>query len=146
MIMQKRLKKIIEKIEKINDSEAFIENKQLLLDELKQFQAETDEIKFEYRKSNNEITALLSKLDKTNSDLEKASHNLKIRAEELSTILKTIPAFVFFKDINLKYILVNDHYSDLIGITPDQIVGKSICDIFPDYDCDKYLEKDPSKI
>lgn len=140
--MQKRLKKIIDKIEKINDSEAFLENKQLLLDELKQFQVETDEIKFEYRKSNNEITALLSKLNKTNSDLEKASHNLKIRAEELSTILKTIPAFVFFKDINLKYILVNDHYSDLIGITPDQIVGKSICDIFPDYDCDKYLEKE----
>ena len=70
------------------------------------------------------------------------SENLKIRAEELSTLLSTIPAYVYFKDINLNYIIVNKSFENLVGIPVEQIKGKKTHEILPDYHPGSYIEKE----
>lgn len=110
-----------------------------LLDKLDQ---ELLKINFKVERSIKEKNILSSLLTRTSIDLKKVSENLKIRAEELSTLLTTIPAYVYFKDTNLNYIMVNQLFAELIGLPADLIVGKKLGNIMPGYDNHDYLLKE----
>jgi len=105
-----------------------------------------EKLNFKYERSNKEKNILSSLLTRTSADLKKVSDNLKIRAEELSTILITIPAYVYFKDVNLNYILVNQSYAELTGLPVDKITGRSLLEIFPHYKSTGYLETEQKVI
>ncbi len=115
-------------------------------DELSVIQAEYTRMKFKHERSNKEKNILSSLLTRTSSDLKKVSDNLKIRAEELSTMLATIPAYVYFKDRNLNYVLVNQSFAELVGVTIEAIKGKKLHDIFQNYNSINYLEKEKEVI
>jgi len=59
-----------------------------------------------------------------------------------NALLSSIPALVYFKDRNLIYIAVNKSFSDLSGIPPDQIQGKTDYDFFPLEDAMAYRRAD----
>ncbi len=60
--------------------------------------------------------------------------------------LTTIPAYVFFKDRSLNYILVNQSFAELVGIAAEKIKGKSAKDIFLDYNNSEYILTEKSVI
>lgn len=113
-----------------------------ILEELRLLQDDYTKLKFKYERSNKEKNILSSLLTRTSTDLKKVSENLKIRAEELSTILSTIPAYVYFKDKSLNYILVNQSFAQFVGIPADQIRGRNRSGIFQHYNSDLYEEKE----
>jgi PAS domain S-box-containing protein len=116
--------------------------KEHVLDELKKVMAEFEKIQFQYDRSNKDKNILSSLLTRTSVDLKKTSTNLEIRAEELSTVLTTIPAYVYFKDTQMNYMIVNQAFAELAGLRADQIPGKTIHGIFPGYDNREYLHKE----
>lgn len=111
----------------------FSEMKSAILAELEKINTDYDRLKFKYERLNKEKNILNSLLNRTTIDLKKASENLKIRAEELSTLLATIPAFIYFKDLQLRYVLVNNSFTELVGLPYDQIIGEKVRDVFPGY-------------
>jgi len=117
-----------------------------ILEELSLLQDDYTKLKFKYERSNKEKNILSSLLTRTSTDLKKVSENLKIRAEELSTILSTIPAYVYFKDRNLNYILVNQSFAQFVGMPADQIRGRNRSVIFQHYNSDLYEEKEKTVI
>ena len=133
---------LIDEISTIESYIDFLKLKESLILELKKIGLENDKLNFKYERSNKEKNILSSLLTKTSADLKKVSDNLKIRAEELSIILDTIPAYVYFKDIHLKYVLVNRSFEDLLGLEPNDIIGKHLNDLINTYHNDDYLNKE----
>ena len=140
--MSHKILSLIDEISRIQKPEDFSGQRGNILEDLKKIKSEYDKMEFKYERANKEKNILNSLLTKTSSDLKKLSDSLKIRAEELSTLLTTIPAFVYFKDIHLKYMIVNKQFAELAGISPEQITGKTVQDVFAGYDNVDYLEKE----
>ena len=138
--MPKNLQSIIDELRNLRTPEEFLSGRERLLEELGRVNSDYEKLNFKYERSNKEKNILSSLLTRTSADLKKVSDNLKIRAEELSMILTTIPAYVYFKDVRLNYILVNQSYAELTGLPVDQITGRSLVDIFPNYKSTAYLE------
>ncbi|MBN2892615.1 MAG: PAS domain S-box protein [Bacteroidales bacterium] len=44
---------------------------------------------------------------------------------QLEILLNNLPASVYYKDVNLKYILVNQAYADLFGVNKQELIGKT---------------------
>ncbi|RUM33378.1 MAG: hypothetical protein DSY33_04555 [Archaeoglobus sp.] len=56
---------------------------------------------------------------------------LEITNEKLQTLVNCLRSFIFMKDINLNYILVNDAFARFVGLPKNKIVGKKDEDILP---------------
>ncbi|MEI6822220.1 MAG: response regulator [Bacteroidota bacterium] len=137
-----KIQTLIDEISTIKSYDDFLKLKESLFLELKKIGLENDKLNFKYERSNKEKNILSSLLTNTSADLKKVSDNLKIRAEELSIILDTIPAYIYFKDIHLKYVLVNRSFEDLLGLEPVDIIGKHLNDLLDTYHNDDYLNKE----
>lgn len=60
----------------------------------------------------------------------------------ISSLLKAIPVAVFFKDNQGKYLGCNSIFSDVMGVTEDQIRGKTVHELWPSELAEKYHVKD----
>ncbi len=58
------------------------------------------------------------------SKLAAASANMKI-------LLSAIPAFICFKNSRLDYIAANKAFANMLGVTPEEMIGKNAFDFFP---------------
>lgn len=138
--MLQNFRSLSEVLRNLNNPEEFSSKRGWILEELSLMIADYEKLKFKYERSNKEKNILSSLLTRTSSDLKKVSENLKIRAEELSTILSTIPAYVYFKDLKLRYILVNQLFAELTGLPARQIEGKTVHDVLPKFGDNTYFD------
>ena len=60
---------------------------------------------------------------------KKAEIELSKKLTQLQSLLDTIPNPIFFKDLNLKYIGSNHSFQDCMGISEEEIIGKTTEDI-----------------
>lgn len=81
------------------------------------------------------INGTLSALERTQSALNESEHKYRM-------LLKNIPHRIFYKDTNSVYVLCNKSYADDLGITPDEIVGKTDYDFYPKELAEKYVLDD----
>lgn len=59
------------------------------------------------------------------------------------TIVDTLPDYIFVKDLEQRYLLVNQAYADYLGeTTPSAVVGKTVFDFFPPALAEKYQADD----
>jgi rsbT co-antagonist protein RsbR len=58
------------------------------------------------------------------------------------TLLNTIPAMIYFKDRQHRYILGNRVFADTVGISVDEVEGKSDHDLFLPEDAEAYITDD----
>ena len=140
--MSQKIDLLADLIRNINSGSDFERERELILDELKKINAEQEKLIFKSQRSIKEKNILSSLLTRTTFDLKLVSNRLSVRAEELSTLLTTIPAFVFFKDIHLKYLIVNQAFADLVGVPASEIVGKSALELFGIPNNDDYNDKE----
>jgi|GEM_PF-688942 len=61
---------------------------------------------------------------------------------EVNTLLDSMPGMTFFKDVNFKYIIVNQNFCEMLGYKKDEIVGKTDFDLLPRHLAEKYHEED----
>ena len=138
--MADTIRSLIGKISALANAEDFSSNKAVILEDLSRMEGEYAKLKFKYERSVKEKGIFSSLLIRTSEDLQKVSDDLKIRAEELSALLDTIPAFVYFKDISLNYAMVNQPFIEMAGLPAREIIGKKTTDVFTGYDNPEYLE------
>ena len=97
----------------------------------------------------NQMTEDLQKtttsIDNLNREIEHRKRiELSLRRSEnkYKTLLKNIPQRIFYKDLNSVYLLCNASYAEDLGITPDEIKGKTDYDFYPANLADKYTADD----
>jgi PAS domain S-box-containing protein len=64
-------------------------------------------------------------------DLEKRATELYVKNAQFQAILDNSTALIYLKDINGKYILINQRYEKLFHITKTKIVGKTDHELYP---------------
>ncbi len=138
--MAERLKKINKIIQGIGSWEDFLKQKENILDGVQSIERERQVLNFKFERLLKDKNVLNSLLKKTTEDLKNAVEALKTRAEELSILLSTIPALVYFKDIDLKYILVNKSFERFVNLPFYGIQGKKVEELIPEYKTNNYEE------
>lgn len=138
--MGERIKKINKIIEGITSIEDFNHYKDEIMEEVQGLDRDRQVMNFKFERLLKDKNVLNSLLKKTTEDLKNAVEALKIRAEELSILLSTIPALVYFKDTRLNYILVNKAFERFINLPFYGIQGKKVEDLLPEYKTNNYQE------
>ncbi len=138
--MTERKKKINKIIQGITSYEDFLEHKEDILKEVQSIERDRQLLTFKVERLVKDKNLLNSLLKKTTDDLKNAVEALKTRAEELSILLSTIPALVYFKDINHKYILVNKSFERFMNLPFYGIQGKKVEELLPEYKTNEYEE------
>lgn len=64
------------------------------------------------------------------TDLKKIQSELARRQREVMTLLDNIPAGVFFKDTEGRYLLANRNFCEVVGVPQERIAGKTDDEIF----------------
>ncbi|MFZ2445327.1 MAG: PAS domain S-box protein [Syntrophobacteraceae bacterium] len=96
-----------------------------------------------------EIRKVLTELKATNERLCQEIID-RMRAEKesqdmylfLQALMDTIPNSIFYKDTEGVYLGCNKTYGDFLGINKEDIIGKSLHEMFPKGHADKYREMD----
>jgi PAS domain S-box-containing protein len=140
MEMSERIKKINKIIEGISSFEDFVRNKDEILQGVHSLERDRQVTNFKFERLLKDKNVLNSLLKKTTEDLKNAVEALKTRAEELSILLSTIPALVYFKDTKLDYILVNKAFERFVNLPHYGIQGKKVEDLIPQYETKDYAE------
>lgn len=84
-----------------------------------------------------QLEVAMASLDASNLALEQQlqsqqlfQQELNCHKEQLRALLKFSPNLIYIKDLNGKYILVNDKYCEVLGIERRRIIGASDFDLF----------------
>ncbi|NOY51901.1 MAG: response regulator [Chlorobi bacterium] len=131
--MSHEVDKIIQIINEIADFNDFNAHKNAIIGLLRQVEKNESFNNFRHERALKDKNVLFSLLSKTSDDLKSANKELLTRAEELDTLLNTIPALVFFKDTSLRYVMVNKTYCRFTELKTEKIIGKTIHEVIKGY-------------
>ncbi len=81
-------------------------------------------------------------LRRTDAGIRAQQAKLLDTSNRMSALLSAIPAYVYLKDPDLKYMVANSTLCDMLGIAPEDIVGKTDYDLFPKEDAEAYRRDD----
>jgi PAS domain S-box-containing protein len=69
-------------------------------------------------------------LQESNQRIANIEAALRERQDQLQAILDNSPAVIYLMDVENRYLLINRNYENLFGLTKEQILGKSIYEIW----------------
>ncbi|MBF0620460.1 MAG: PocR ligand-binding domain-containing protein [Magnetococcales bacterium] len=72
----------------------------------------------------------------------RAEQALKQSEARLKAIIDNTPAVVFLKDLEGRFMLVNPRWESMVGFTEQEVIGKTVFEIFPDSYAQKLHEND----
>lgn len=109
-----------------------------------------EEITFAARIADQVALMLLSKRRRLAEEDSKKAHSILRRNLQFTeALLDSLPIPIFYKDTDLRYLGCNRNYTEVMGLQPDEIQGKTARDLWPDlaekYDADDHalLQKGP---
>lgn len=137
--MPERFKKLIHLISSLEVPGSQTGMVEQAVETLRKLESDFLKTNFKYERSNKDKNILMSLLTRTTKDLKEVSDKLRNRAEELSTLLTTIPAYVFFKDNQLRYFMVNQPFAELFGFSPEHFIGRKFPEILSGYTNEEYF-------
>ncbi len=76
------------------------------------------------------------------TERKKVEENLKEAQARMSTLLSTIPSYVYMKDEDLNFVTANEPLCKMLGVTKEEIKGKNDYDFFPKENAEEYQSDD----
>jgi len=76
------------------------------------------------------------------TERKNAEYSLKKLQEDQQILLDNIPAWIFYKDTENRFIHVNKQFTDLMGISKEKLEGKSLFDIYPKEQAEAFWKDD----
>jgi PAS domain S-box-containing protein len=74
--------------------------------------------------------------------LKESEKKYKILSNELELILDNIPALIFYKDTKNNFIRVNKYIADIYSMKKEDLIGKSLFELYPREVAQAYLDDD----
>ncbi len=100
----------------------------------------------ELRVVNEELNASNEELNATNEGLQVAQEELQKHREEQQIILDSVPAWIFYKDRENRFIRVNQAFADVMGMAKEQLEGKGMAELYPKDQADAFWKDDKKVI
>ena len=76
------------------------------------------------------------------TDRKRAEAALRESEERLNAVVDNMPATVFLRDLEGRYILINRQYEAHVGISRDEVRGKTVHDILPKHIAEETVDHD----
>jgi rsbT co-antagonist protein RsbR len=76
------------------------------------------------------------------TEIKEIKDALDKQREEQEVILDSVPAWIFYKDKENRFIRVNTTFAEVMGIPREQLEGKSCFDLYPKDQAKAFLEDD----
>ncbi len=76
------------------------------------------------------------------SERKIVEEELREARARMSTLLSTIPSYVYMKDEDLKFVEANEALCDMLGVSKEEIKGKNDYDLFPEEFAESYQTDD----
>ena len=73
---------------------------------------------------------------------KQAEEALSEKNDFIASLLRAIPVAVFYKDKEGRYLGCNDAFTKIMGITADEIIGKTVHELWPSELANKYHQMD----
>jgi PAS domain S-box-containing protein len=89
-----------------------------------------------------EFRQRLSDSEKEKAERKGVEEALRKTEQQLKLILDTVPALIWQKDQEGKYLQANKAYCDTVGLSSEAILGKTDYDLFPAEMADQYVSAD----
>ena len=86
-----------------------------------------------------------SKMEKLEAEIERLQNveaELKRSLQFTESLLSAVPIPVFFKDAEGRYLGCNRAFTEIVGVTPDEIKGKKVHEVWPSEHAEIYHQKD----
>ncbi len=98
------------------------------------------------KENSNKINLMVEELKKHKNQLEEMveqrTEELQDAQDELEIILDNVPGLIFYKDTENKYIRVNKVIADAHNMTKEEMVNKSLFDLYPNDEAQNYWDDD----
>jgi PAS domain S-box-containing protein/diguanylate cyclase (GGDEF)-like protein len=76
------------------------------------------------------------------TDRKRAEQNLQQREVQLRAFLNESPSLMFMKDMQGRYVFVNDRFKQAFGLRPEQILFHTDAEIFPQEQATRFVAQD----
>ncbi len=76
------------------------------------------------------------------TERKRAEHALRESETRLRSLMDNSPTYIYLKDTEGRYLVVNKFVEDVMGLSSDEIVGKTQFDIYPHELAERYREHD----
>ena len=93
----------------------------------------------ERKQAEEELRRAQEQLRNHSRELEK---QVRERTREITSFLEYTPAVVYIKDADGRYIMVNSRFEELFSCKKEEVVGKTVYDIFPPDVADQFRRND----
>ena len=87
-------------------------------------------------------TALQRRIAELEAELQQAQASMDQQLQFTQALLAAIPTPVFFKDVQGRYIGCNDAFTEQMGVSSDDIRGKTVFELWPSEQAEVYHQKD----
>ena len=89
-----------------------------------------------------ELRERVAELERDKAERKRAEEALRKAEKQLKLLFDTVPALIWQKDREGKYLQVNKAYCDTVGLSPKTMLGKTDYDLFPAELADQYVSAD----
>ncbi|NMB75484.1 MAG: PAS domain S-box protein [Myxococcales bacterium] len=93
------------------------------------------------RNREGKITEVLG-LSQDITERKRAEQALNEKIQFIASLLRAIPVAVFYKDSQGRYLGCNDTFTEIMGVTSEQIKGKTVHELWPGELAEKYHQMD----
>jgi PAS domain S-box-containing protein len=80
-----------------------------------------------------EMASLLGDLSWDITERKRAEEELHKHREELQSIMDSVPAMIFYKDKENRFIRTNQAFAEAMGLSKEELKGRSIFDLYPEH-------------
>lgn len=95
--------------------------------------------------SNNQVQYILELVEDISEKI-KIEESINFQNTFLKYLIESIPAGIFYKDLDLKYIGCNKRFADTFDLKPEEIINKTSYDLYNPEDAKKFEELDKELI
>ncbi len=94
----------------------------------------------------NEISGIVA-IFKDITEIKKLQNKLETEYKRIRDLIDNIPAYIYFKDENLRFLVVNQQFTDFVKINDRQaLIGHKLSDFYPDNEKIKKAEEQERQI
>jgi PAS domain S-box-containing protein len=83
-----------------------------------------------------------AQLEKENAERRQTNESLRQSESLFRAFIDNLPNEIFIRDANSRFLVVNREWEKIQGLTAEEIIGKTVHDIFPEERASTYLEQD----
>jgi PAS domain S-box-containing protein len=108
----------------------------------KALQKAQNELEHRVEERTTELREAVACLNQEIAERKLTEKALRESENKYRTLLENLPQKIFHKDRHSTYVSCNENYARDLGITPDQIIGKTDYDFFPKKIAEQYIKAD----